>query len=143
MPENSAKTATLVPTGRRFQPGQSGNPGGRPRVVGELRDLARRHVVVALDTLIEVMEDRSASPSARVAAANSVLDRGFGRPAQLLVRSEGERDLEELTDAELRAFIVREYQELSSSLQQDNARPRYLECPTRRAPSAPPKVDLP
>lgn len=34
----------------------------------------------ALDTLIAVMQDEGAPPPARVAAANSILDRGLGKP---------------------------------------------------------------
>ena len=29
--------------GRPFKPGQSGNPGGRPRVLRDVQDLARQH----------------------------------------------------------------------------------------------------
>jgi hypothetical protein len=66
--------------GRPFGKGESGNPGGRPRVEGEIRELARQHTGTALRTLIEIAE-RGENESARVAAANSVLDRGWGKPA--------------------------------------------------------------
>jgi Family of unknown function (DUF5681) len=39
------------PVGRPFVKGQSGNPGGRPRIVGELRDLARAHAPAAIQEL--------------------------------------------------------------------------------------------
>jgi hypothetical protein len=65
-----------------FQPGQSGNPSGRPKQDVKLRDLARAHTSDAIATLVEVMKDVKAPPSARVSAANSVLDRGFGKPVQ-------------------------------------------------------------
>jgi hypothetical protein len=68
--------------GRRFQPGRGGNPGGRPKVIAELRDLARLHTLEAVDTLVAVMRDRRASAAARVAAACAILDRGYGRPGQ-------------------------------------------------------------
>jgi hypothetical protein len=42
--------------GRPFGKGQSGNPGGRPRVEGEIRELARQHTGTALRTLIEIAE---------------------------------------------------------------------------------------
>ena len=66
--------------GRPFEKGESGNPGGRPRVEGEIRELARQHTGTALRTLIEIAE-RGENESARVAAANSLLDRGYGKPA--------------------------------------------------------------
>lgn len=65
--------------GRPFQKGQSGNPRGRPKQSGEMRALARRHTASALATLIEIAL-RGSSESARVAAANALLDRGWGKP---------------------------------------------------------------
>jgi hypothetical protein len=61
-------------------PGVSGNPSGRPKVVAEIRELARQHTEVALQALVEVVKNKKAHPSARVAAANSLLDRAYGRP---------------------------------------------------------------
>jgi Family of unknown function (DUF5681) len=63
-----------------FKPGQSGNPGGRPKVVGEIRALARQHTQTALKTLIDIAADKKAPAAARVAAAAHLLDRGYGRP---------------------------------------------------------------
>ena len=34
--------------GKPFQKGKSGNPGGRPRVVAEVRELARAHTAEAI-----------------------------------------------------------------------------------------------
>ena len=66
----------------KFKKGKSGNPGGRPRGAGRLRDLARGKTEEALGTLLSVMTDEKSPASARVAAACAVLDRGFGRPIQ-------------------------------------------------------------
>lgn len=63
-----------------WRPGQSGNPRGRPPVPPELRDLARAHTAAAISALVEIMSDREASASARVAAATAILDRAHGRP---------------------------------------------------------------
>lgn len=63
----------------RFEKGRSGNPGGRPKEVGEIRALAREHTESALETLVKIMEDKKAPAAARAAAANSLLDRGYGR----------------------------------------------------------------
>jgi Family of unknown function (DUF5681) len=64
--------------GKPFQKGQSGNPGGRPRVVAEVKELAREHTGKAVETLVSIMTNTKAAPTARVSAANALLDRGYG-----------------------------------------------------------------
>lgn len=71
----------------KFEKGQSGNPGGRPRGDGEVRDLARQQTATALRTLIEIAE-QGQNESARVAAASAILDRGWGKPAVPVIRED-------------------------------------------------------
>jgi hypothetical protein len=66
--------------GRPFAKGQSGNPGGRPKVIGHVRELARAHCADAITVLADVMLNAKSAPAARVAAATALIDRGFGRP---------------------------------------------------------------
>ena len=47
-----------------------------------LAELARSHTATALETLVAVMTDMAAPAAARVTAANSLLDRGYGKPRQ-------------------------------------------------------------
>jgi hypothetical protein len=89
--ENSEETAKPTSRGRPFQPGQSGNPGGRPKDVGIVRDLARAHTESAVLTLVAIMTNSQEKGAARVAAAQAILDRGWGKAVQALdvARSEG------------------------------------------------------
>jgi hypothetical protein len=64
----------------QFKPGQSGNPGGRPKGYGEVRELARAHTEKAIDVLASIMYDEKAAATARQAAAEALLNRGWGKP---------------------------------------------------------------
>lgn len=74
-----------------WRPGQSGNPGGRPREIGYLRELARERTEEAIETLADVMLNGE-SDSARVAAATALLDRGYGKPPQSIAVDANVRD---------------------------------------------------
>ena len=37
--------------GKPFKKGQSGNPGGRPKVAAEVKELAREHTGKAIETM--------------------------------------------------------------------------------------------
>ena len=52
--------------GRPFPKGVSGNPGGRPKVLGDVQDLARQKSPEAINTLSNIMHDEKAPPAARV-----------------------------------------------------------------------------
>lgn len=86
----------------RFQPGQSGNPSGRPKIVGQVRDLARAHTEAAIRTLAEICSNADAQPAARVAAANAILDRGYGRPTQYIENKAN--PLDDISDEDLSAL---------------------------------------
>lgn len=66
----------------QFQKGQSGNPGGRPKGKDEVRDLARDLAPEAITTLAAWM--RSDNAKASVSACQVLLDRGFGKPTQII-----------------------------------------------------------
>jgi len=64
-----------------WQPGQSGNPNGRPKAEADVGKLCRQYGQRAVEVLADLME-HEADARIRLAAANSLLDRGFGRPSQ-------------------------------------------------------------
>lgn len=65
-----------------FKKGQSGNPGGRPVVLGEVRAAARSRSFEAISTLAEIMNSGDESASARLRAAEILLQRAWGRPSE-------------------------------------------------------------
>lgn len=80
LPAQNSKETAKKSRGRPFQKGQSGNPGGRPAVPEHVREACRALTDKAVETLRKVMDDNGAPAAARVSAANSVLDRAWGRP---------------------------------------------------------------
>jgi hypothetical protein len=80
--------------GKPFQKGQSGNPGGRPKEIAEVKELAREHMPAAIEALVSIMNNIKASDAARVSAATALLDRGYGKPQQHI-------------DAEIGSYVAR------------------------------------
>lgn len=83
--ENSKK-----PRGKPFAKGRTGNAGGRPKLpedIKHVRELARTYTKQAIETLVDVLDSQSAS--ARVAAANVLLDRGWGKAEQPITDADG------------------------------------------------------
>lgn len=65
-----------------FQPGQSGNPSGRPKVPEEIKSAFREHTLEAVETLVKIMNAPGAKDADRLRAAEVILDRGWGKAAQ-------------------------------------------------------------
>ena len=69
------------PTGKGgFQRGQSGNPGGRPKLPADIREAFKAKAPQALEVLTRCLQ----SDDDRIAmmAAQAILDRGYGKPVQ-------------------------------------------------------------
>lgn len=103
--------------GKPFKSGAewNGNAAGRPRKLLEpppappppppdIKALARDRSAEALETLTEVMRDKSAGATTRVAAANAILDRGYGKPQQVIEATLTAFD--QMTDDELLALLT-------------------------------------
>jgi hypothetical protein len=96
----------------KFTKGKSGNPGGRPKVIGELRALARAYAPDAIKELARLAV-KARSETARVAAIRELLDRGYGKAAQAHEIGFADRDGDQnKTSEELRAEIIDQIVEL-------------------------------
>lgn len=66
----------------KFVKGQSGNPGGRPKTIALLRELAQGETEANVRALVAIRDNKRAPFAARVAAVRELFDRAFGKAAQ-------------------------------------------------------------
>ncbi len=76
-------------------------------MLGDVQELAREQSPEAINTLAKIMSNEKTPPAARVAAANALLDRGYGKPTQPISKTLAKVDPATMTDEEL-ATIARE-----------------------------------
>lgn len=77
------------------RPGAGRPKGSKDKATKEagaqLSELARQHTADALQTLVEVCNNKRATDSARITAAAAILDRGYGKPPQAVLH-QGDKD---------------------------------------------------
>ena len=91
------KTVQNRTSSGRFLPGQSGNPGGRPKDEHRVSELARSYTAEAIETLVDLMR-HGKDERVRGTAAQALLDRGWGK-AKVEVVSNAEISYLELLQA--------------------------------------------
>lgn len=83
MPEIRPKTERKVPRSA-FKPGQSGNPGGRPKRTKEQKDaleMIRALAPEAAERLRAIISDPETKPDVQLRAIDIVLERTYGKAA--------------------------------------------------------------
>ena len=95
-----------------------------------IAELAREHSGTAIETLSTIAQSGE-SESARVSAANAILDRGYGKPPQAIeysgeIKSDG--PLADISDEEAANMLVDRMLEAWAAMQAERA--RALTAPT-------------
>jgi hypothetical protein len=114
--------------GRPFKPGASGNPAGRPprpieqrAIEADVRKVARQYGTEAVDKLVELMRGTAVvhvgdpenpklvvvpvGAATQLAAAASILDRGYGRPGQAVGVTDADRGPVQTTEVDALEII--------------------------------------
>jgi hypothetical protein len=87
MPASKIETRARKLPSNVWQPGQSGNPHGRPKAPVDIAELARQHGPRCIAVAVKLLDDVDAR--IRLGALTALLDRGYGRPVQAITSPDG------------------------------------------------------
>jgi len=77
----------------QWKKGESGNPGGRPKMNPELRKALTNHTMEALEVVINILRDNESKHSDKIRAAEFIYAYALGKPVQEQVVSVGENEI--------------------------------------------------
>lgn len=66
----------------KFEKGQSGNPGGRPKVSEDVKTMLKAAAPEAVKLLTETMKDEKVKTDLRIRCAETIMDRVYGKAVQ-------------------------------------------------------------
>jgi hypothetical protein len=78
----------------------------KSKAAAQIRALARRHTRAAIKVLAAIMNQSDGPATARVSAAQALLDRGWGKAAQLIAGEEGGREATYLPGGTVGTIVV-------------------------------------
>lgn len=111
--ENTLAVPSREKDGRWLEGTSSPNPKGRPSVPIDVKVAAKTYTQDMIDVLVDVALNPKSPPSARVAAANAILDRGHGRATQPM-----EATVEKIDFAQIHLEVLKEMSEAGRRDQQ-------------------------
>src|SRR3546814_10559678 len=92
MPDMTAGAPKVANTSNRgSKPGERRvvrTKGVPNKATASIRDIARQYTEEAVNGLVAVLRDLNEPAAARVSAANSILDRGYGKPSTVITGDE-------------------------------------------------------
>lgn len=72
-----------------FVKGQSGNPGGRPKVLKDIAEMCRAETPANIAALKRIRDSKKSAGASVVAAVKELWDRGYGKAPQAIVGPDG------------------------------------------------------
>lgn len=99
-----------------WQPGQSGNPGGKSKTEAEIAALARSHAPEMVGLLMEIARNKRQAGTARVMAISELFIRGFGKAPQRVIL---EADAAGMDNPALQAFVQQALLEAARTIEGD------------------------